>query len=135
MHRQRLGFGTVDERRLCLVYVHNTRTCCASTAAPGTAIAPLYECQYAPANNTGTAEATGTTPHTGTLVNPICVERFHRHSHTLYVAGSRHSTTAGTTRTGDHDYHEHWLYLVFHMVSLTSTPQAATVYCILRLLY
>ena len=39
---------------------------------------------YARSNNHNTSTmlytaATGTTPHTATLVNPICAERFHRH--------------------------------------------------------
>ena len=34
---------------------------------------------YAPGNNTGTVVATAATPHTATLVNPICAKRFHKH--------------------------------------------------------
>lgn len=34
---------------------------------------------YAPANNTGTVAATGSIPHTATLVIPICATRFQRY--------------------------------------------------------
>ena len=36
-------------------------------------------CRCASASNTGTIAAAGTTPHTATLVHPICAELFHRH--------------------------------------------------------
>ena len=52
-------------------------------------IVPVW---YAPANNTGVIEVTGTTAHTATLVNPPAPSDF-----TSTIAGSRHYST-GTNR-------------------------------------